>query len=86
MTPEANENDDWKNADFLSFDPESQADGSDEDDDDNSAEDSKETRVKSGNGGRYDYGNNDSSILPSWMDRHIITLIREEIRCWCPCL
>ena len=41
MTPEANENDDWKNADFLSFDPESQADGSDEDDDDNSAEDSK---------------------------------------------
>ena len=36
MTAEANENDDWKNADFLSFDSEPQAD-----DDDNSAEDSK---------------------------------------------
>ena len=70
MTAEVNENDDWKNADFLSFDPEPQVDVSDEDDDDNSAEDSKETRAKSGNGGRYDYGNNDSSILPPWMDRH----------------
>lgn len=68
MTAEISANDDWKNADFLCLDPEPQG-GSNEDDDNISAEESKGYGANSQNGGRCDY-ENDRSTLPPWMERH----------------